>query len=241
MIMQNQSKPDKDIDEITARLGAVGTAGLSTALRKRGYHDVFIDGVRPLRAGMHFAGPARTLRLVPFRPDLFSERGGGFNPQKQIFDTVEAGEVIVIEARGLPETGTLGDILALRAHVRGAAAVVTDGGVRDANTMASLGLPIFAKGPHPSVLGRRHVPWEIDVVIGCGGAAVVPGDMLIGDDDGVLVVPAALVADVIADAERQEREDQWIALRVAEGNAVQGLFPMNDAWRARYEQDSSSR
>jgi 5-oxopent-3-ene-1,2,5-tricarboxylate decarboxylase/2-hydroxyhepta-2,4-diene-1,7-dioate isomerase len=179
--------------------------------------------------------------LVPFRPDLFSERGGGFNPQKQIFDTVEAGEVIVIEARGLPETGTLGDILALRAHVRGAAAVVTDGGVRDANAMASLGLPIFAKGPHPSVLGRRHVPWEIDVVIGCGGAAVVPGDMLIGDDDGVLVVPAALVADVIADAERQEREDQWIALRVAEGNSVQGLFPMNDAWRARYEQDSSSR
>jgi 5-oxopent-3-ene-1,2,5-tricarboxylate decarboxylase / 2-hydroxyhepta-2,4-diene-1,7-dioate isomerase len=230
--------PSADAATITARLTAVGTAGLSSALRKRGYLDVFVDGVRPLAAGMRFAGPARTLRLVPFRPDLFMERGGGFNPQKQAFDGIGEGEVLVIEARGLPETGTLGDILALRAHARGAAAVVTDGGVRDAVAVAAIGLPVFTQGPHPSVLGRRHVPWETDVVVACGGAAVVPGDVLVGDDDGLIVIPAALVGEVLVDAERQEAEDAWIAARVAEGAPVDGLFPMNVAWRARFEADA---
>jgi len=220
-------------DALADRLRAVGTPGLSTALRRRGYHDVFIDGVRPLAPGMRLAGPARTLRFVPFRPDLLAERGG-FNPQKQAFDTVAAGEVIVIEARGRPEAGTLGDILALRARHRGAAGVVSDGAVRDSEAVAATGLPVFARGPHPSVLGRRHVPWETDVVIACGGAAVVPGDFVVGDADGVLVVPAALADAVLAEAERDESRDAWIAARVAEGEAIEGLFPMNDAWLARY-------
>ncbi|WP_306207095.1 RraA family protein [Actinoplanes sp. RD1] len=217
------------------RLAAVGTAGLSTALRKRGYHDVFVDGVAPLAPGMRLAGPARTLRFVPFRPDLLAERGGGLNPQKRAFDTVGAGEVLVIEARGLADAGTLGDILATRAHQRGAAGVVTDGAVRDADTVAGIGLPVFARGAHPSVLGRRHVPWETDVVIACGGAAVVPGDLVVGDGDGVLVVPAPLAAEVLAEAEDDERRDAWIAARVAEGESLDGLFPMNERWRRRYE------
>jgi regulator of RNase E activity RraA len=221
-------------DALADRLRAVGTPGLSTALRKRGYHDVSLDGVRPLAPGMRLAGPARTLRFVPFRPDLFAERGGGFNPQKQAFDTIDAGAVLVIEARGVPEAGTLGDILALRARHRGAAGVVSDGGVRDADAVVATGLPVFAKGPHPSVLGRRHVPWETDVVITCGGAAVVPGDFVVGDADGVLVVPAALVNEVLAEAERDESRDAWIAARIAEGAPIDGLFPMNDAWLARY-------
>lgn len=221
------------------RLLGVGTAGLSGALRKRGYHEVFVDGVRPLAEGMSFAGRARTLRLVPFRPDLFTERGGGFNPQKQIFDGILPGQVLVIEARGLPETGTFGDILALRAHARGAAAIVTDGSVRDAAVVAAIGLPVFAQGPHPSVLGRRHVAWDVDLVVTCGGSAVVPGDVIVGDHDGVLVIPAALVAEVLDDAERQELEDSWIAQRVVEGNPIEGLFPMNASWRARYEADHS--
>jgi regulator of RNase E activity RraA len=222
-------------DTLADRLRDVGTAALSTALRKRGYHEVFVDGVRPLAPGMRLVGPARTLRFVPFRPDLFAERGGGFNPQKQAFDGVGPGEVLVIEARGKPDAGTLGDILALRARHRGAAGVVTDGGVRDAEAVAAIGLPVFTAGPHPSVLGRRHVPWETDVVVTCGGAAVVPGDIVVGDGDGVLVVPGDLVGDVLAEAEDQERQDAWIAARVAEGESVDGLFPMNPVWRARYQ------
>jgi regulator of RNase E activity RraA len=217
------------------RLRAVGTPGLSTALRKRGYHDVFIDGVRPLAPGMRLAGPARTLRFVPFRPDLLAERGGGFNPQKQAFDSVGAGEVLVIEARGRSDAGTLGDILALRARYRGAAGVVSDGGVRDSEAVAATGLAVFAAGPHPSVLGRRHVPWETDVVITCGGAAVVPGDFIVGDADGVLVVPAALADEVLAEAEQDESRDAWIAARVAEGEPIDGLFPMDEAWLTRYD------
>ncbi|GGK75865.1 hypothetical protein [Mangrovihabitans endophyticus] len=222
-------------ETLAGRLCAVGTPGLSTALRRRGYHDVVVEGVRPLTPGQRFAGPARTLRFVPFRPDLFAERGGGFNPQKQAFDTVGAGEVLVIEARGLPETGTLGDILALRARHRGAAGVVSDGGVRDTEAVVATGLPVFANGSHPSVLGRRHVPWETGVVIACGGVAVAPGDFVVADADGVLVVPAAIVTEVLAEAERDEGRDAWIAARVAEGEALDGLFPMNEAWRACYE------
>jgi regulator of RNase E activity RraA len=222
-------------EDITGRLRAAGTPGLSTALRKRGYHDVFIEGVRPLGPGMRLAGPARTLRFVPFRPDLFAQRGGGFNPQKQAFDTVGPGEVLVIEARGRAEAGTLGDILALRARHRGAAGVVTDGGVRDSEAVTASGLAVFAQGPHPSVLGRRHVPWETGVVIACGGAAVAPGDYVVGDADGVLVVPAALVEEVLADAEQEEERDAWIASRVAEGESLDGLFPMDDRWLARYD------
>jgi regulator of RNase E activity RraA len=236
--MPCDATPDGREETLADRFGAVGTAGLSAALRKRGYHDVFIDGVRPLKPGMRLAGPARTLRLVPFRPDLFAQRGGGFNPQKQAFDTIGAGEVLVIEARGVPETGTFGDILALRAHSRGAAGVVTDGGVRDANAVGAIGLPVFTKGPHPSVLGRRHVPWETDIVIACGGAAVAPGDFLFGDDDGVIVVPAALVDDILTESQLQEREDAWVAAQVAAGNPVEGLFPMDDSSRGRYEADN---
>lgn len=221
--------------DLADRLRAVGTAGLSAALRKRGYLDVFVDGASPLAPGMRMAGRARTLRFVPFRPDLFAERGGGYNPQKRAFDGIAAGEVLVIEARGRVEAGSLGDVLATRARARGAAGVVSDGAVRDAAAVAALGLPVFAAGRHPSVLGRRHVPWETDVVIDCGGAAVVPGDWVVGDDDGVVIVPSALAEEVLRDAERQEREDAWVAARVAEGNPVEGLFPMNEDWRARYE------
>jgi 5-oxopent-3-ene-1,2,5-tricarboxylate decarboxylase / 2-hydroxyhepta-2,4-diene-1,7-dioate isomerase len=220
---------------LAERLRAVGTAGLSTALRKRGYAEVFIDGVRAITPDLRIAGPARTLRFVPFRPDLLAERGGGHNAQKQAFDGVGVGEVLVIEARGLADAGTLGDILATRARARGAAGVVSDGAVRDAGVVAAIGLPVFAAGSHPSVLGRRHVPWEIDVVVACGGAAVVPGDFVVGDGDGVIVVPAAIVTEVLADAEAQELEDAWISDRVAEGNPIEGLFPMNATWRARYD------
>ncbi len=231
--------PVTPVDDARAeRLRAVGTAGLSAALRKRDYHDVFIEGVGPLVPGMQMAGPARTLRFVPFRPDLFAKRGGGYNPQKRAFDTIGPGEVLVIEARGVAETGTLGDILAIRARSRGAAGLVTDGGIRDAATVGSIGLPVFAQGPHPSVLGRRHVPWETDVVIACGGAAVVPGDIVVGDDDGVIVVPAALTDEVLAEAAQQERMDSWIAARVTEGHEIEGLFPMNATWRARFDAEN---
>jgi 2-keto-4-pentenoate hydratase/2-oxohepta-3-ene-1,7-dioic acid hydratase in catechol pathway/regulator of RNase E activity RraA len=209
-------------------------AGLSAQLRKRGLNTTTIDGVRPLRPDIKLVGVARTLRFVPAREDLFARHGGGFNAQKQVFDAVREGEVIVIEARGETGSGTLGDVLAIRAHVRGAAGVVTDGGVRDSVAVAAVGIPVYSAGAHPAVLGRRHVPWDSDLTIACGGATVQPGDVVVGDADGVVVIPRDIVEEVVLAVLEQEEEDAWIADRVAEGNAVDGLFPMDAAWRERY-------
>ncbi|GIH50033.1 2-keto-4-pentenoate hydratase/2-oxohepta-3-ene-1,7-dioic acid hydratase (catechol pathway) [Microbispora rosea] len=210
-------------------------AGLSQQLRKRGLDNVSIDGLRATRPGTKLVGVARTLRFVPNREDLFRSHGGGYNAQKRAFDAVREGEVIVIEARGERGSGTLGDVLALRALARGAAGVVTDGGVRDYATVAGIDLPVFSQGPHPAVLGRRHVPWDTGLTIACGGATVQPGDIIVGDDDGVIVIPPAIAEEVADAALAQETEDAWIAAQVAAGHPVDGLFPMNAEWRAKYE------
>jgi 2-keto-4-pentenoate hydratase/2-oxohepta-3-ene-1,7-dioic acid hydratase in catechol pathway/regulator of RNase E activity RraA len=223
-------------DELRADLARVSTATLSSQLRKRGYDDVSIDGVHSNQAGARLIGRARTLRFVPFRPDLFAEHGGGFNAQKRAFDSLTPGDVLVIDARGEIGTGTVGDILALRAQTLGAAGIVTDGGIRDFATVAALAIPSFSAGPHPAVLGRRHVPWETDITVACGGATVQPGDVIVGDDDGVLVIPPHLVRDVVADSIEQEREERFIAEQVDGGASVKGLYPMNAEWRARYEE-----
>lgn len=222
-------------DEIRSLLDGVAVATVSAALRKRGHVDIFIDGVKPNHVGDRILGTAKTLRFIPFRPDLFAQYGGGFNAQKRAFDTVQAGEVIVVEARGIDSTGTVGDVLALRAQVRGAEGVVTDGGVRDWAAVKEFDIPVFSQGAHPSVLGRRHVPWEVDVTIACGGAAVQPGDIIMGDDDGVIVIPPQLLEEVAREAAAQEAEDAWVAEQVKKGAAVDGLFPMNAEWRTRYE------
>lgn len=222
-------------DELADKLRRAPVAGLSAQLRKRGLDNVIIEGVRPNVPGATIVGRARTLRFVPNREDLFAAHGGGYNAQKRMFDTVGAGEVIVIEARGEKGSATLGDVLALRAHVRGAAGVVTDGGVRDFEAVAATGLPVFSGGPHPAVLGRRHVPWDTDVAVACGGATVLPGDIVVGDADGVVVVPPHLAEEVADATIAQEEQDTWVARQVAAGHPVDGLFPPNAEWRARYE------
>ncbi|HEV6952619.1 MAG TPA: fumarylacetoacetate hydrolase family protein [Promicromonospora sp.] len=221
-------------DELAATLRRTPVAGLSAQLRKRGLDHAVIEGVLPLAPGTTLVGRARTLRFVPYRADLFAGHGGGYNAQKRMFDTVGPGEVVVIEARGEPGAATLGDVLALRAQVRGAAGVVTDGRVRDSEAVAATGLPVFSAGPHPAVLGRRHVPWDTDVAVACGGATVLPGDVVVGDADGVVVIPPHLVAEVARAALEQEEQDEWVARQVAQGHAIDGLFPPDEEWLARY-------
>src|SRR5690606_32533529 len=121
-------------------------AGLSAQLRKRGLNNVTIDGVRSNHPDRKIIGTAKTLRYVPNREDLFKSHGGGYNAQKRAFDAVGEGEIIVIEARGETGSGTLGDILAIRAHANRAAGIVTDGGVRDADAVAAVGIPVYSSG-----------------------------------------------------------------------------------------------
>ena len=220
--------------ELRAKIASVSTATLSSQLRKRGIDNASIDGLRATRPELRLIGRARTLRFIPAREDLFESHGGGYNAQKRAFDTLDAGDVLVIEARGERGSGTLGDILALRAQVRGAAGLVTDGGLRDLDAVTALEIPTYYAAPHPAVLGRRHVPWDTDLTIACGGAAVQPGDVIVGDADGLLVIPPGMVESLVDDAIEQERQESFIAQQVATGESVDGLYPMNAEWRERY-------
>ena len=222
--------------ELKAKLESVCTATLSSQLRKRGLNNVSIDGLTSTRPEKRVVGLARTLRYVPNREDLFKAHGGGFNAQKRAIDSVNEGEILVMEARGEKGTGTIGDILALRAEVRGAAAIITDGGVRDFAAVAAMELPTYYSNPHPAVLGRRHIPWDTDITIACGGTTVQPGDIIVADSDGILVIPPALAEEVADDSIVQEREEVFIAEMVAQGHSVDGLYPLSAEWRAKYKE-----
>ena len=161
--------------------------------------------------------------------------GGGMNAQKQAIEQIRPGEVLVIDARQEPSAGTIGDILALRAQVRGAAGIVTDGAIRDAARLAELDIPTYHAAVHPAVLGRRHVPWEWGVTVACAGVTVQPGDLVVGDDDGVVVLPPGLAAEVLAAAREQERQEEFVAAQVASGAELDGLYPLGERWREAYE------
>ena len=221
-------------------LREVATATLAAVLRKRGLNTVTLDGLRSTRPESTMVGYARTVRYLPLREDL-SKAQPAMNAQKRAIEAIRPGEVLVIEARGQETAGTIGDILALRAQVRGAAGVVTDGAIRDSKALAALDLPVYHAAVHPAVLGRRHVPWETDVTVACAGVTIQPGDILVGDADGVVVVPPALAAEVLAEARETERQEQFIAERVAAGESIDGLFPLPESRRADYEAWSKDR
>ena len=227
--------------DLLAAVARVSTATLASQLRKRGFNHVTLDRLQTTRPSQKMAGFARTLRYVPFREDLFAEVGTtvgrtGLNAQKRAVEQVRPGEILVIEARGDPTAGTVGDLLALRAQVRGANGIVTDGAIRDSETLRSqLAIPVYYAAAHPAVLGRRHVPWEVNVAVACAGVTVVPGDIIVGDGDGVIVVPAHLAMEVARDAAEQERQEEFAAAMIAKGESVDGLYPLGKRWRAAYE------
>ena len=226
--------------ETLAALGRVSTATLSSQLRRRGIEHAFVEGVRPTRPDRSMVGFAHTLRYLPLREDVLAERGGGMNAQKRAIEEIAPGDVLVIEARGDHGAGTIGDILALRALRRGAAGVVTDGGLRDRPAFAKLDLPVYYAVPHSAVLGRRHVPLDVGVPVACGNVLVMPGDVVVGDAAGVVVIPPRLAGEVARDALEQEREERFIYQSVEAGEGIEGLFPLGperradyDAWRER--------
>ncbi|SMX68253.1 fumarylacetoacetate hydrolase family protein [Brevibacterium aurantiacum] len=227
-------------EDLRAKLTEAPTAGLSAQLRGRGLNNIVIEGVSPLVPGSKVVGTAKTLRFVPNREDLFKSHGGGYNAQKRAFDSLRSGEVVVIEARGEAGSGTLGDVLALRAKAQGATGVITDGGVRDSAEVAGI-LPVFATAKNPAVLGRKHVPWESDVAVACGNATVLPGDVIVGDDDGVIVIPRDLVEEVVDAALAKEIEDGWVAEQVAAGNPIESLFPPKGEWKEKFEAWKAAR
>lgn len=234
--------PEPTLDpRLADALRSVATATLSSQLRKRGLQHMTIDGVRPTRPGDTLVGTAHTLRYLPLREDLFQKYGNGMNAQKRAVEELRPGQVLVMDARRDPTAGTIGDILALRAKMRGAAGIVTDGALRDSAAVAALDLPTYYAAEHPAVLGRRHVPWDTGVPVACGGALVQPGDILVGDADGVVVVPPDLAGQLAADSAEQELQERYIAEQVAAGEPIEGLYPLGPDRQDAYRQWRETR
>lgn len=222
--------------ETIERLRSVSTATLTMQLIVRGVRRSWIAGTRPLFPDTpRIAGPAFTLRFIPMREDVATResyaRPGSL---REAIEAAPAGAVATIEARGDTGCGTLGDILAERLRAVGCAGAVSDGAMRDIADMRAVGLPIFCNGvaAPPSITGLHFVDWELP--IGCGGVAVFPGDVVVADEDGAVVVPRAMAAEVAADALEQDRFERFVQMRVAAGVPALGLYPPNEATQAAY-------
>ncbi len=223
--------------ETIAALSGISTATLTTVLLKKGLRNVWIRGSRPLRPGQkRVAGPAFTLRFVPAREDLATpESWGSPISTRAAIEAMPPGCVAVVGAMGIADAGIFGDILSQRIQVRGVAALVTDGVMRDVAGVLDTGLAVWCLGAAapPSVAGLTFVGWQEP--IGCGGVAVFPGDMIVADDDGSVVIPQALVKDVVAASVEQEKFEAWILAEVQTGASLPGLYPPNAESKARYE------
>jgi len=227
-----------DAAEIRDRLLTVSTATLTTALFKRGLRNVFIQGAQPLGGGStRMAGPAFTLRYIPSREDLdtievFKDPR---HPQRHAVETIPPGAVMVIDSRGDARAASAGGILVRRMMVRGAAGIVTDGGLRDSVEIADMGFPAYCRAPSAPTNLVHHHAIDIDVPIGCGGVPVYPGDWVVGDGEGVVVIPAGIAADVAEEAVEMTAFESWVEGQVATGRSIIGLYPPNPETRAEYE------
>jgi regulator of RNase E activity RraA len=229
----------RPLDDATRHaLEGVTTATLTTVLLKKGLRNVWIRGARPLaeRLPERRAGRAFTLRFVPAREDLATPASWASPVStRAAIEAMPPGAIAVVDAMGTTAAGIFGDILCARMHKRGVAGLVTDGVVRDLAGVLGTRLPVWCQGSAApaSVNGLTFVGWQEP--IGCGGVAVLPNDVVVADADGAVVIPADLVAEVVPAAVEQERLEGWIMREVDAGVALPGLYPANDATRARYE------
>lgn len=225
---------DKDAKEA---LSHITTATLTTVLLKKGLRKVWLRGAKPLRAGQkRVAGPAFTLRFVPAREDLATpESWSSPISTRAAIEAMPPDCIAVVDAMGIADAGIFGDILCQRMKVRGVAALLTDGAVRDVAGVLSTGLPVWCAGAAapPSVAALTFVDWQQP--IGCGGVAIFPDDTIVADEDGAVVIPRALLSEVIQAAAEQEKLEAWIAGEVEGGAPLTGLYPPNVESRARYE------
>jgi regulator of RNase E activity RraA len=223
--------------KVIETLSAVSTATITTILLKKGLRNVWIRGARPLRpGGPRLVGRAFTLRFVPAREDLATpESWSSPRSTRAAIEAMPEGAIAVADAMGTTHAGIFGDILCARMKKRGVTALVTDGVLRDVAGVLATDLPIWSQGAAapPSVAGLTFVNWQEP--IGCGGVAVFPDDVVVLDDDGGTLIPAALVDDVVAAGPEQERLEGWIMREVEKGVPLPGLYPPNAETKARYE------
>lgn len=224
------------------KLCKVSTATISTALFKRGFRNQMMQGVSPLDPEKpNMVGEAFTLRYIPAREDLnlitvFQDRS---HPQRKAVEECPPGAVFVIDSRKDPRAASAGSILVTRLMKRGVAGIVTDGGFRDASEIARLDIPAFHNRPSAPTNLTRHQALDINVPIGCGDAPVFPGDVIVGDFDGVICIPAHLADEIADEAVEMTAFEDFVTEKVNEGRSILGLYPATDeqtkvdfeAWR----------
>lgn len=232
--------------EAKEKLEGVSTATLTTQMMKRGFRNVFLQGVHRLTTahGRSMVGPAFTLRYIPAREDL--DHLGVFqdydHPQRKAIETAPEGSVMMIDCRGDASAASAGSILVTRLMLRGAAGLVTDGGLRDSPEIAEFDMPTYHQRPSaPTNLLRHHAVAELNQPIGCGGVPVYPGDIVVGDREGVVVLPAHLAEEVAHDAAAQELQEEFIIGEVRSGKPLRGVYPPNEETRARFEEWKKKR
>ena len=226
------------IDPATlAALSGISTATVTTVLLKKGLRNVWMRGTKPIRAGQpRIVGAAFTMRFVPAREDLATpESWSSPISTRAAIEAMPRGCITVVDAMGVTDAGIFGDILCARMAKRGVAGLVTDGVVRDLAGVLATGLPVWCQGAAApaSVAGLTFINWQQP--IGCGGVAVFPDDVIMVDDDGAVVIPNKLAAEVAAVAGDQERLEEWIMTEVDQGASLPGLYPPNAENKARYE------
>ncbi|MGF6757789.1 ribonuclease activity regulator RraA [Paraburkholderia sp. GAS42] len=229
------------------KLRHVSTATLTTQLFKHGLRNVFVQGivplVKPALGAPNLVGPAFTLRNIPAREDI--DHVGIFqdpdHPQRKAIETAPPGSVLVQDCRGERTVASVGSILATRLKMRGVAGMVSDGPIRDSATIAALGLPLFCAGASAPLNLAKHHAVDVNVPIGCGGVAVYPGDIVVGDADGVVIVPRHLAEEVAHAAAEQELMEQFITERIEAGAPLRGTYPPNEETLAAYRQWRADR
>ena len=222
---------------VIAALSGISTATITTVLLKKGLRNVWMRGTRPLAPGQpRLVGRAFTLRFVPAREDLATPASWA-SPisTRAAIEAMPRGAIAVVDAMGVTDAGIFGDILCARMKQRGVAALITDGVVRDLAGVLGTKLPVWCQGgaAPPSVAALTFVSWQEP--IGCGGVAVFPNDVVVVDDDGAVLIPAALLEAVVAACGEQEAMEAWIMQEVEKGASLPGLYPPNAENQARYE------
>jgi regulator of RNase E activity RraA len=220
-------------------LRKVSAATLCTQLYKRGFRNVYIQGIARLTAPSagNLVGPAYTMRNIPSREDLdqLSAFDNPNHPQRKAIESVPPGHVLVLDCRGEKRVASGGEILTTRLKIRGAAGLVSDGPIRDSGQIANMDFPVYCAGGSAPLNLLQHHAVDLNVPIGCGGVPVYPGDIIVGDEEGVVVIPQHLADEVAADAVEQEKMEVFILERIQGGAALPGTYPPNAETRAAYE------
>jgi regulator of RNase E activity RraA len=227
--------PDTRIVEVLAK---VTTATITTILLKKGLRNVWLRGTRPLRAGQsRCVGRAFTMRFIPAREDLATpESWSSPKSTRAAIEAMPEGCIAVVDAMGITDAGIFGDILCARMAKKGVVGLITDGVVRDVAGVLATDLPVWCQGgaaAPPAIARLTFVNWQEPIA--CAGVAVFPGDIVVADDDGAVLIPSSLVDEVMKLGPEQERFENWVMKEVEAGESLPGLYPPNAENKARYE------